>query len=84
VVLLDLSIAAFDITKAYCWADRPPDKLLALMYPDGFREYDPVTGEKLFIILRKNLYDDLAAGRLFGKAKGKVIMEKFNCDGWTC
>ncbi len=39
VVLLDLNRAAFDITKAYCWADRPPDKLLALMYPDGFQEF---------------------------------------------
>ena len=84
VVLLNLNRSAFDITKAYCWADRPKDKLLALKYPDGFQEYDPVTGEELFIILRKNLYGDPAAGRLFGKARDKVILEKFNADGWTC
>jgi hypothetical protein len=84
VVLLDLSRAAFDITKSYCWADRLPDKLLALMHPNGFQEYDLVTGEELFIILRKNLYGDPAVGQLFGKAGDKVIMEKFNCDGWTC
>ena len=84
VVLLNLFRGAFDITKAYCWADRPPNQLLALKYPDGFQEFDPTTGEELFIILRKNLYGDPAAGRLFGKARDKAIQEKFNQNGWKC
>ena len=84
VVHLDLFRGAFDITKAYCWADRPADKLLALKFPDGFQEYDEVTGEELFIILRKNLYGDPQAGRLFGKARDKALLEKFNDNGWHC
>ena len=84
VVLLNLFRGAFDITKAYCWADRPKDKLLALKYPDGFQEYHPETGEELFLILRKNLYGDPAAGRLFGKARDKVLLKKFNSDGFHC
>ena len=30
--LLNLTRAAFDITKAYCWADLPPWELIALKY----------------------------------------------------
>jgi hypothetical protein len=84
VVHLNLFRVAFDITKAYCWADRPKDKLLALKYPDGFQEFDPETGEELFTILRKNLYGDPAAGRIFGKARDIAILDKFNKNGWTC
>jgi hypothetical protein len=84
VVLLDLFRGAFDITKAYCWAPRPKDKLLAVKYPDGFQEYDPVTGEELFAVLRKNLYGDPQAGRLFGKERDKAILDKFNQGNWQC
>ena len=50
VVLLNLFRGAFDIVKAYCWADRPAHQLLALKFPDGFQEYDKITGEELYII----------------------------------
>ena len=84
VVLLDLKRLAFDIIKAYCWADLPPGELIALKYPSAFAEFCPHTGEELFIVMRKNLYGHPSAGRTFGKARDKVILQKFNCDGWTC
>jgi hypothetical protein len=84
VVLLNLVRRAFDITKAFCWADRLDGDFIALKYPDGFKQYHKTTGEELFIILRKNLYGDLAAGRTFSKARNKEIMSRFNKDGWTC
>jgi len=84
VVLLNLSRRAFDITKAFCWAKLPPGELIALGYPPGFKKFHSVTGEELFMILRKNLYGHPAAGRTFSLARNKVLMEKFNTDGWTC
>ena len=84
VVLLNLTRFAFDITKAYCWADLPPGELIALKYPDGFKMYDSKTGEELFMILRKNLYGHPGAGRTFSKARDKEIMKKFNTKDWTC
>ena len=84
VVLLNLTRRAFDITKAYCWADLPKGEMIALRYPDGFKKYHSVTGEELYMILRKNLYGHPAAGRTFSKARNKEIMRRFNQEGWTC
>jgi site-specific DNA-cytosine methylase len=83
-VLFNLQRKCFDITKAYCWADLPPDKLIAVEYPPGFVETHPATGEKLYIVMRKNLYGHPAAGRIFGKARDKAVMEHFNKNGWSC
>lgn len=84
VCLLNLTRAAFDITKAYCWADVPDGDRIALRYPEGFREFHPDTGEELFMILMKNLYGHPAAGRQFGKQRDAVLIKKFNTNGWTC
>ena len=84
VVFLGLTRKAFDITKAYYWADLPEGELIALKYPPGFKKVHPDTGEELFIVLRKNLYGHPSAGRTFSKARNKVVMQKFNQDGWTC
>ena len=84
VCKLNLTRAAFDITKAYCWADLPPGELIALYYPEGFKEFDKVTGEELFMVLRKNLYGHPAAGRTFGKQRDTALLDKFNCLGWSC
>jgi hypothetical protein len=83
-VLLNLKRRCFDITKAYCWADLPKDKLIAVEYPPGFVECHPTTGEKMYIIMRKNLYGHPAAGRIFGKARDKAVLEHFNKNGWKC
>ena len=84
VVLLNLSRLSFDITKAYCWADLPPEERIALKYPSAFKEYDHVTGEELYLVQLKNLYGSPSAGRNFGKQRDAVIQEKFNGDGWSC
>jgi hypothetical protein len=82
VVLYDLFRGAFDITKAFCWADLPPGDQIAVKYPEGFKEYDEF-GNELFMILRKNLYGHPAAGRQFGKQRDSVLMKRFNENGWT-
>ena len=84
VVLYSLIRGAFDISKAFTWATLPPGDQIALCYPDGFKEYDPVTGEPLYMILRKNLYGHPAAGRQFGKQRDSVLQLRFNEKGWTC
>ena len=84
VVLLNLKRLSFDITKAYCWADLPPGELIALKYPSAFQEYDPITKEPLFIVMRKNLYGHPSAGRTFGKARDAAIMKKFNEGEFLC
>ena len=84
VVLLNLTRLCFDITKAYCWAELPPGELIALRYPDGYKQYDPETNEELFIIMRKNLYGHPSAGRTFAQQRDAAIMERFNADGWSC
>ena len=73
VVLLNLKRLSFDITKAYCWADLPPGELIALKYPSAFQEYDPITQEPLFIVMRKNLYGHPSAGRTFSLAKLEML-----------
>jgi len=83
VALMNLKRVSFDITKAYCWADLPPGELIALKYPSAFQEFDPITNEKLYIVLRKNLYGHPSAGRTFGKARDAAILKKFNVDGWA-
>jgi site-specific DNA-cytosine methylase len=81
VVLYDLFRGAFDITKAFCWADLPTGEQIAVKYPEGFKEYDE-HGNELFMILRKNLYGHPAAGRQFGKQRDSTLLERFNENGW--
>jgi hypothetical protein len=73
-----------DIVKAYCWAPMPPGALIAIRYPPGLKRFDPVTGEELYMIMRKNLYGHPAAGRSWGKLRDSEIIKYFNQDGWTC
>jgi site-specific DNA-cytosine methylase len=84
VVYLNLVRRAFDITKAFCWADRLKGDLMALKYPEGYKQFHKETGEELFIILRKNLYGDPAAGRTFSMQRNKEVLQKFNQKGWGC
>ena len=84
VVQLNLSRLCFDITKAYCWADLPPNERIALKYPSAFQEYDPETGEELYLIQLKNLYGSPSAGRNFGLQRNETLMKKFNEKGWSC
>ena len=74
---------AFDITKAFCWADLPEGDQIALNYPEGFKEFDK-DGNELFMILRKNLYGHPAAGRQYGKQRDKTLLQRFNEKGWKC
>ena len=78
VVLLNLKRLGLDITKAFFWADLPPGELIALKCPSVFQEYDPITQEPLFTVMRRNLYGHPSAGRTFGKARDAAILKKFN------
>ena len=70
---------SWDISKAYCWAKIPKNERIALRYPKGYKEYDEVTGEELFMVLMKNLYGDPAAGRRWSiQRDDELLGEKFN------
>ena len=58
------------------WADLSKGELIALKYPEGFKEYDPVTGEELYIIMRKNLYGHPSAGRTFAEQRNAAGSSK--------
>ena len=56
-VQMHLKCKSFDISLAYCWADLPLGKLIALKYPNGYERNSP-TGEPLYnvMVMRKNCY----------------------------
>ena len=84
LVLLNLVRGAFDITKAFCWAELAPGDQIALKYPEGWKAFCDKTGEELFMILKKNLYGHPAAGRIFGKQRDTAMLTYFNKNGWEC
>ena len=69
---------AWDIVKAYCWATIPENERMALVYPEGYKRYDPSTFEELFMVLIKNLYGDPAAGRRWSIQRDDQLLDKFN------
>ena len=40
-----------DVEKAFCWAELPPGKQLALKLPPGLRRFDQESGEPTYGIL---------------------------------
>jgi hypothetical protein len=82
--LYDLCRKTGDIVKAYCWAPMPPGALIAIRYPPGLKKFSAVTGEELYMIMRKNLYGHPAAGRSWGKLRDSEILKHFNEGEWTC
>ena len=83
-ILLGWHEMAFDIKQAYIKTDVPADEQLPVQFEKKLREYDPVTGEELFRVLRKNLYGSPLASRRYQQARDEWILEKFNTDGWSC
>ena len=73
---------AWDISLAYCWADLPPGKLIALKYPKSYERVDD-KGQPLYMILRKNCYGHPAASKAWGEHRDAFMMDAFNKDGWT-
>lgn len=64
-VSMGLHRMCWDIKLAYCWADLPPEQMVALKYPKGYERFHSQTGEPLYIVLRKNCYG-LPAGKALG------------------
>ena len=74
---------AGNIEKAYCWADLPPGQLLALSYPEGYKQHNQ-QGKELFMVMRRNLYGHPAAARAWQQERNSKLLTVFNKDGWTC
>ena len=58
-VAVGLQRMAWDIKLAYCWADLPDNRLVALKHPKGYERTRDIPGtngetEPEYIILRKN------------------------------
>ena len=74
----NLQRRSYDVAKAYCCADIPPDERNILKYPDGFRRFHQITQEELFMIGLKNLYGDPAAGRRWSVHRDRKILTEFS------
>jgi len=79
---MDLKRKSWDISLAYCWADLPPGKLIALRYPKGYERKCPKTSQEMYMILRKNCYGHPAAAKAWGDHRDAFLMETFNKNGW--
>jgi hypothetical protein len=82
-VAMGLQRMAWDIKLAYCWADLPDDRLVALKYPKGYERDREIPGsggrrEPEYIILRKNCYGLPAAGKTWADHRDKYMNERFN------
>ena len=82
MVRLKWSRLTFDISAAYCHADLPDGKEIILQYPKGFQPTND-KGEKLYMLMKKNLYGHPAAGRQWSITRDKFILKRFNTDGWS-
>ena len=84
VTKLSLHQLCWDITKAYVWAPLEDHERIILEYPRGFERHHPQTGEKLYMVMLRNLYGAPNASRNYSLHRDKFIMETFNKDGWSC
>ena len=84
VIRLSLHQMCWDITKAYVWAPLEDHERIILEYPRGFERNHPETGEKLYMVMLRNLYGAPNASRNYSLHRDKFIMETFNKDEWSC
>ena len=82
-IALNLRRKSCDIVKAYCWAPVPDGELIALAYPDGYKQRNQ-NGEILYAIMRQNLYGHPGAARNWQRERDDKILTVFNSNGWTC
>jgi len=73
----------YDIKMAYCWAELEAGDCICVEYPRGFERYGS-NGEKLYMILEKNLYGAPNAARNWSICRDEFIRKNFNENGWTC
>ena len=84
VVHLNLFQKSWDIEKAYVWATLDEKDRLIVQYPKGFERFDQVTGEPLYMILKRNLYGLPNAAHNFTKQRDAFILKTFNEGKWEC
>ena len=77
-VQYNLQRRSYDVAKAYCCADIPPKERNILCYPDGFKRFDKITREELFMVGLKNLYGDPAAGRRWSVHLDRNMLTEFS------
>ena len=77
---------SFDIKQAYCWAQIPGNKLVAVKYPKGFERYwydDEGNRHESYIVLRRNLYGMPDAARAWSQCRDKFLLSHFKKMGWA-
>ena len=86
MVLNGWSPVCFDICLAYLAAEIPDDERVPVEMDKGLREFDPVTGESLYPLLKGNLYGSPLASRRFVQCRDEFLLSRFNEDdgGWSC
>ena len=74
---------AFDISAAFLWASRGED-LIAIKYPPGFRRFDPITHEELYLVVWAGLYGLPDSPRRFMLERNEFVLTFFNRNGFAC
>ena len=74
---------AFDIAAAFLWASRGDD-LIAIKYPPGFRRFDPITYEELYLVVTAGLYGLPDSPRRFMLERNEFVLTFFNRNGFSC
>ena len=59
------------------------DKPMALHYPRGMDQFDPVTGERLYMALWLNTYGTPDGGNIWQGERNTFILKRFNVHPWT-
>ena len=75
-VLLTLFDLCFDVSNAFGWTKR--DKPMALHYPRGVDQFDPVTSERLYTALWLNTYGTPDGGNIWQGERNTFILKRFN------
>lgn len=80
-VQMGLHRKSWDIKLAYCWADLPPEQMIALKYPPEYARTRVIgDGREVpeYIVLRKNCYGLPAAGKHWAEHRDAYMMKRFN------
>ena len=81
VVKYDLFMFAADIVKAYCWSEAKQHVIIE--YPTLLGREDPVTKERLYACMRRNLYGAPSSAASYTKHRDTELRKMFSINGWS-
>ena len=82
VLAFNFVLDAWDYSTAFLNADLPPEEQIACSYPRELQRYK--NGKPTFLVLKRNCYGIPQTSRRWHKHRTKILMKRFNKDGWKC